>query len=138
MQFTSSQELRELFTAFLESAAKNEQRGLSGSGLVMAYVVSDPPARIVLDGREPARPGKTFSYSIDDPAAPTAAVDVHLSASTLDQMFAGELNIMVAAAQGKIKSVGDKPAALRMLPVLFRNISLYKSVRAAYAPKVAS
>jgi hypothetical protein len=138
MHFTSSQELRDVFTAFLESAVKNEQRGLSGSGLVMAYVVSDPPARIVLDSREPARPGKTFAYSIDDPAAPKAAVDVHLTATTLDQMFSGELNIMVAAAQGKIKSVGDKPAALRMLPVLFRNMSLYKSVRSAFEHKVAS
>jgi len=137
MTFSSSQQLRDLFTAFMQSVIKTDLRGFSGSGLVLAYVVSDPAARIVLDAREPARPGKSFAYYIDDPDAPKPAVEIFLSAETLDQMYAGEINVTVAAAQGKIKSVGDHAAALRMLPVMFRTMNHYKAARAVFFSKVA-
>jgi len=137
MTFTSSKQLRDLFTAFMESVSKTELRGFSGSGLVVAYVVTDPPARFVLDAREPSRPGKSFAYYIDDPNAPQATVDIHLSATTLDQMYSGEINVTLAAAQGKIKSVGDRMAALRMLPVMFRTMNHYKATRAIFLSKVA-
>jgi hypothetical protein len=134
--FSSSQQLRELFTAFLESVSKTELRGFSGSGLVIAYNVSEPPARFVLDAREPSRPGKSFAYYVDDPAAPAPAVEIHLSATTLDKMYGGELNVTVAAAQGRIKSTGDRMAALRMLPVMFRTMNHYKATRAVFFSKV--
>jgi hypothetical protein len=135
--FSSSQQLREFFTAFMESVSKTELRGFSGSGIVMAYVVSDPPARFVLDAREPARPGKSFTFYVDDPAAPPPTVEIHLSATTLDRMYGGELNVTVAAAQGRIKATGDKMAALRMLPVMFRTMNHYKATRALFFSRVA-
>jgi hypothetical protein len=135
--FSSSQQLRELFTAFMESVSKTELRGFSGSGIVIAYNVSDPPARFVLDAREPSRPGKSFAYYVDDPNAPAPTVEIHLSSQTLDRMYSGELNVTVAAAQGKIRSTGDRMAALRMLPVMFRTMNHYKATRAVFFAKVA-
>jgi len=134
--FSSSEQLRELFTAFLESAAKMELRGFSGSGAVVAYNVSDPPARFVLDAREPSRPGKGFAYYVDDPDAPATTLEVHLSATTLDRMYTGDLNVMVAAAQGRIK-ISDTAAALRLLPVVFRTINHYRAARALFFAKIS-
>ena len=134
--FSSSQQLRELFTAFLESASKIELRGFSGSGAVVAYNVSDPPARFVLDAREPSRPGKGFAYFVDDPNAPAATLEVHLSATTLDRMYTGDLNVMIAAAQGRIE-ISDTGAALRLLPVMFRTMNHYRSKRALKFSKLA-
>jgi hypothetical protein len=135
--FTSSQELRELFTTFMESVVKMDLRGFSGTGVVIAYDVSDPPARFVLDAREPSRPGKSFAYYVDDPNAPAPTVEIHLSATTLDRMYSGDLNVTVAAAQGRIKATGDRMAALRMLPVMFRTMNHYKAARALFFSRVA-
>jgi putative sterol carrier protein len=51
-------------------------------------------------------------------------------------MYSGDLNVTVAAAQGRIKSTGDRMAALRMLPVMFRTINHYKAARALFFSKV--
>jgi len=130
--FTSSKHLVDLFGGFIATMQSVELRGFSGTGLVMAYTVTEPDARFVLDGREPATPGRSFAFYINDANAPPADVEIYLTADTLDKMYAGELNVMAAAAQGKIRSTGDRLAALRTLPVMFRLTPQYKAYRAAH------
>jgi putative sterol carrier protein len=86
----------------------------------------------VLDSREGAAPGRGYAVYIDDPKAPEPTVDIFLSADVLDSMYRGELNVMEAGASGKMKSKGDRLAALRLLPVMFRFIPAYKQFRSDY------
>jgi SCP-2 sterol transfer family len=130
--FANSKELIDVFGGFQRQVSQNEVKGVTGSGVVMAYTVHDPAARFVLDSREGASPGRGYAVYIDDPNAPEATVDIFLSADVLDSMYRGELNVMEAAANGKMKSKGDRLAALRLLPVMFRFIPAYKEYRSSY------
>ena len=87
-------------------------------------------------GEQPSRPGKGFAYFVDDPNAPAATLEVHLSATTLDRMYTGDLNVMIAAAQGRIE-ISDTGAALRLLPVMFRTMNHYRATRALFFAKLA-
>ena len=130
--FANAQDLRNVFGGFLHDVAKSELKGFSGSGMVLAYTVSEPEARFVIDARAPASPGSGFKVFIDDDSAPPASVDVILTGDVLDRMYGGELNVMAAIATGQIKSKGDQISAVRLLPVMFRLVPLYKTFRADY------
>jgi hypothetical protein len=127
--FSTSKELRTIFGGFIESVAKNELKGFSGSGFVLAYNVTEPDGRFVLDSRPPLAPGRGFDVYIDDPNAPPASADVFLSADTLDRMYSGELNVMNAAAEKLIRTKGDRLAVVRLLPAMFRLVPQYKAFR---------
>jgi len=132
--FANSKELRDLFGGFLGKLGRHEQKGFSGSGIIMAYTVTEPSARFVIDAREA---GHGYALFVDDERAPKAVVDVHLTGDTLDSMFCGDLNVMTAMAQGRIKAEGDQLLAVRMLPLMFRVVPLYKAFRADFYAKHA-
>jgi hypothetical protein len=46
--------------------------------------------------------------------------------------FGGELNVMAALATGQIKTKGDQISAVRLRPVMFALVPLYKAFREQY------
>lgn len=132
MVFATSQDLRDVFGGFVRAVAEGDLKGFSGSGMVLAYTVSDPAARFVLDAREPGKPGAGFKVFVDDPNAPDPSVDIIVTGDVLDRMYGGELNVMAALGQGLIKSKGDQLSAVRLLPVMFRLVPMYKTYRNDY------
>lgn len=136
--FATSQDLRDVFGGFLHAVAAGDLKGFSGSGMVLAYTVSEPNARFVLDAREPAKPGAGFKVFVDDPKAPDASVDVIVTGDVLDRMYGGELNVMAALGKGLIKSKGDQLSAVRLLPVMYRLVPMYKSFRTNYFAAAAA
>jgi putative sterol carrier protein len=57
---------------------------------------------------------------------------VLVSGDVLDRMFGGELNVLAALATGQIKTKGDQISAVRLLPVMFALVPLYKAFREQY------
>ena len=127
--FSSAQELRDIFGGFMQKMGAAEGGGFSSSGVILAYTVTDPDARFVIDGSVKPTPGRAFAVHIDDPAAPEPHADIFMSADTLDKLYKGELQVMAAQAEGLVKAKGDPLVAMRLLPVMFRVVPLYRAYR---------
>ena len=121
----------EVIGGFLKLMAQGtgEQALLAGSGALMAYSLTDPDLRIVVDATVQPQPGRAFDVYIDDPKAPEPHVEFSMDADTFDKLYKGEAQPMVLMMTGKVKSKGDVTAAMRLLPAMTRVIPHYKKYR---------
>ena len=128
--FKDKAHLRTFVSGFLaQESSGTENQTFAGSGVVMAYTLSDPDLRIVLDGSVAPQPGKAFGVHIDDPKAPEPAIEFFLSADTYDELYTGNAQPMALMMSGKVKSKGDVAIAMRLLPAMARAIPHYKKYR---------
>lgn len=106
-----------------------EQALLAGSGALMAYTLTDPDLRIVIDASVEPKPGHGFDVYIDDPKAPTPHVEFFLSADTYDALYRGEAQPMALMMSGKVRAEGNVAEAMRLLPSMGRAVQHYKKWR---------
>ena len=121
----------EVIGGFLQLMAQGtgEQALLAGSGALMAYTLTDPDLRIVIDASVEPKPGQAFNVYIDDPKAPEPHVEFFLSADTYDQLYKGEAQPMALMMTGKVKAKGDVTEAMRLMPSMARAVQHYKKWR---------
>jgi hypothetical protein len=129
--FRDRADAAEFIGGFFREEAVSGGKFFAGTGVITAYVLSDPDLRIVLDASVTPEPGRAFAVYVDDPTAPAAHVDLIMSADTFDALYGGEAQAVGLLMSGKVKSQGDLTAAMRLLPALGTVIPHYK----AYAEK---
>jgi len=127
--FRDSAHAKEIIGGFLRDEATKEGNFFAGSGVIMAYSLSDPALRIVLDASVKPEPGRAFAVYVDDASAPAPAVEFSLDADTFDQLYRGEAQPMALMMTGKVKAKGDVTAAMRLLPAMGAAIPHYKKYR---------
>ncbi len=127
--FSDAEDLKRVFGGFLAEAAASDDDLFGGSGIVVAYVTTDPAVRFVMDARATPEPGKHFAYYVDDANAPEPDVEFTTSADTLDALYSGDAKIMALAMTGRLKFKGDMSTAMRLLPVLDHAVPRYRAYR---------
>lgn len=128
--FTDANDLRETLRGFFTELARENDGTFSGSGVVAAFSLNDPDARLVLDGSAPAKDGAYFGVHVDDPNAPEAVVELITDADTFDKIMRGEAQVMMLMMTGKLKSKGDVTRAMALMPAMTKAVPLYKAYRA--------
>ncbi len=127
--FRDSAHLREVLGGFFRQEAAVDDHIFAGSGVIMAYSLKNPEARLVLDASIKPEPGKAFELYVDDPKAPEPQVEVFMDADTFDQLYRGQVQAMALMMTGKAKAKGDVTIAMRLLPAMARAIPHYKTYR---------
>jgi hypothetical protein len=127
--FRDSQQARDVLGGFFREESATDDGIFAGSGMIIAYSLSDPAVRIVLDASKPKEPGKAYDVFIDDPAAPAPRLEFATDADTFDKLYKGEVTAMSLMMTGKVKAIGDTSVAMRLLPALARAIPHYKKYR---------
>lgn len=123
----------EVIGGFLKLMAQGtEHQILAGSGALMAYTLTDPDLRIVVDASVEPKPGHAFDVYIDDPNAPEPHVEFFLSADTYDQLYLGEAQPMALMMTGKVKAKGNVSEAMRLMPSMARATQYYKKWRSEH------
>lgn len=127
--FSDSANARAVLGGFFRQEAGSDDHMFAGSGVIIAYSLSDPAVRIVLDASNPPQPGKAFDVFVDDPNAPSPNVEFFTDADTFDKLYSGQAQPMALMMTGKVKTKGDITAAMRLLPAMARVIPHYKKYR---------
>jgi len=130
--FRDSAHAADVLGGFLRSEAAREENFFAGSGVIIAYTLSEPALRIVLDASAAPTPGHAFDVYVDDPKAPQPAVEFFLDAETYDKLYRGEVQPMALMMSGKAKAKGDVAVAMRLLPAIGAAIPHYKAYREAH------
>lgn len=107
--------------------ASTKEGFFAGSGVVIAYTLTDPDLRIVNDGTVEPKPGRAFGFYLNDPAAPAPTVEFFTDADTFHRLYRGEEQPMALVLSGKVKTKGDVTAAMRLLPAMAAASTLYKA-----------
>jgi SCP-2 sterol transfer family len=128
-EFRDSAHAADILGGFLQSEAAKDGNFFAGSGVIMAYSLTDPALRMVLDASVAPEPGRAFDVYIDDPKAPEPAVEFFLDADTYDKLYRGEVQPMALMMTGKVKAKGDVTVAMRLLPAMASAIPHYKAYR---------
>ena len=128
--FTDANELRETLRGFFTELARENDGTFSGSGVVAAFNLSEPDARLVLDGSVTPKEGAYFGVYVDDSSAPEAVVELITDTDTFDKVMRGEANVMMLMMTGKMKSKGDVTRAMALMPAMTKAVPLYKEYRA--------
>lgn len=119
----------DVITGFFNEEAQTDDKMFAGSGVIVAFQLTDLDVRIVLDASQPPQPGNAFRYYVNDSAAPQAATEFVTDSETFDKIYRGEGQPMMLLMSGKIKTKGDVTAAMRLLPAMARAIPHYKAFR---------
>jgi hypothetical protein len=130
--FRDSNHAAEVLGGFFRQEAAGPDQGFASSGVIIAYNLSDPSVRIVLDASNGGAPGQGFKVYVNDAAAPQPMCEFFTDADTFDKLYLGEAQPMVLMMTGKVKAKGDVTAAMRLLPAMARVIPHYKAYRAAH------
>jgi putative sterol carrier protein len=96
---------------------------------VIAFQLHKPDMRIVFDAREAPVPGRSYKYTINDPSAPEPVAEFTMDAEIFDKVYSGEAQAIGLMMMGKVKTKGNVPAAMKLLPVVSRAIPKYKKYR---------
>lgn len=127
--FRDSAHAREVVGGFFRQEAAVDDHIFAGSGVIIAYTLRNPDARIILDASVKPAPGKAFDVYVDDPNAPEPQVDILMDADTFDELYRGQAQAMALMMTGKAKAKGDITIAMRLLPAMARVIPHYKTYR---------
>jgi len=129
--FRDSAHAVEFLRPFYEESASHA-KFLAGSGAILAYTLTDPEVRIVIDGSIEPRSGHGLDYYINDPNAPAPHVEFFMDADTFHRLHLGEVQPMALVLSGKVKTKGDVSAAMRLLPAMGAAVQMYKAYCAAH------
>jgi hypothetical protein len=128
--FRDTQHAADVLGGFFKHEAATDTTGMfAGSGVVIAYKLTDPDVRVVLDASQAPAPNAGFRVWVNDPGAPEPQVEFLLDADTFDKLYLGEAQPMVLMMTGKVKAKGDVTAAMKLLPAMARAIPHYKEYR---------
>ncbi len=130
--FRDSAHLRDVLGGFFRQEAATDDHIFAGSGVIIAYRLKNPDVLLVLDASITPTPGKAFETYVDDPAAPSAQVEIGMDADTFDQLYRGQVQAMALMMTGKAKAKGDITIAMRLLPAMARVIPHYKAYRESH------
>ena len=127
--FTDSNQLATTLRGFFTELAAENDATFSGSGVVAAFTLSDPDARVVLDGSVPPAEGRYFGVHVNDDAAPQPQVELFTDSETFDKLLRGEAQVMTLMMTGKLKSKGDVTKAMALMPAMSKAVPLYAAYR---------
>lgn len=125
--FRDSAHAAEFLGGFFRAEAETGGKFFSGSGVIIAYTLTDPSLRIVLDASVTPESGHAYDTYVDDPKAPAPAIEFFMDADTFHKVYLGEAQPMALMMSGKVKSKGDVTAAMRLLPAMGAAIPHYKT-----------
>ncbi|MHB8462606.1 MAG: SCP2 sterol-binding domain-containing protein [Vulcanimicrobiaceae bacterium] len=114
-------------------AQSNALQIFSGSGFVVAYELTDPSLRIVLDGSVAPTAQEAFGTYINDPQAPLPDVTFSMSSEQFDGIYSGELQLLSLVTSGRAVITGNRAAGMRLLPAVIRLIPFYKRYREVHS-----
>lgn len=100
----------------------------SRADTVVAWVYSDPDARITVELREGA-PGHVEC----GPTELVPEVTMTMPADVGRRFWLGEVNVALALTRGEIKASGPAEKILRLVPIAARSIPRYRSLLAEQA-----
>ncbi len=98
----------------------------------MAYELTDPLLRIVLDGSMVPNASEAFGTYINDPEAPLPDVTFIMTCEQFDGIYSGELQLLSLVTSGRAVITGNRAAGMRLLPAVIRLIPFYKQYREAH------
>ncbi|HVA28154.1 MAG TPA: SCP2 sterol-binding domain-containing protein [Candidatus Baltobacteraceae bacterium] len=130
--FRDSAQAAEFLGGFFREETAKAGHYFAGSGVIIAYTLTDPALRLVMDASVSAEPGRAFAFYINDDAAPAPGVEFFMDADTFDKVYSGEVQPMALMMSGKVKAKGDVTIAMRLLPAMAAAIPHYKAYRAAH------
>lgn len=119
----------EFLGGFFRQESQTDDKMFAGSGMVVAYNLSDLDVRVVLDARKTPQPGSAYDLFVNDPAAPEPVTEFIVDSDTFDKLYNGQAQPMMVMMSGKVKTKGDVAAAMRLLPAMARIIPHYKEYR---------
>jgi putative sterol carrier protein len=108
--FTSSEDLRRYVGGIFEQALEDDKLGpkLSGTGVTLKLVTTDPDAVLVMD-----LPNKKIGLGTPgDPADAT----MRMTSDLANRFWQGKVNLPVAMARGQVKIDGRMAALLKLVP----------------------
>lgn len=100
---------------------------LADAGLVIRFRCTQPEAAVVINGR--TNPVQTLFGE----TAVTPTLDIELAGDTLHQIMLGELAILKALGQGKLKVKGPMLKAKALAPLFYHSQTIYPEVLRACA-----
>lgn len=130
---TSDEAIRILGGFFREQSERlahsNALQIFSGSGYVVAYELTEPSLRIVLDGSIAPTALNAFGLHINDPEAPLPDVTFLFTCEQFDGIYSGQLQLLSLVTSGHAIIQGNRAAGMRLLPAVIRLIPFYKRYR---------
>jgi putative sterol carrier protein len=130
--FANPDQALEIISGFLRRESRTDDRIFAGSGMILAYTISDLGARIVLDGRRVPKPDHAYDVYVNDPSAPEPSTEFIMDSETFDKVYRGEAQAMMLVMTGKVKTKGDVAGAMRLLPAMAKSIPHYKEYRVTH------
>ncbi|HUA09093.1 MAG TPA: SCP2 sterol-binding domain-containing protein [Candidatus Acidoferrales bacterium] len=127
--FRDEKQAYAIIDGFLSELTQEDDKMMAGSGMVIAFTLHKPEMRIVFDAREAPVPGRAYTYTINDPNAPEPVAEFTMDAEIFDKVYSGEAQAIGLMMMGKVKTKGNVPAAMKLLPVVSRAIPKYKKYR---------
>ncbi|WP_027482489.1 hypothetical protein [Deinococcus pimensis] len=123
MVHTSAEQLRNRLTRMMElQAERGEADTLGRARAAVAFVHREPDLVLLLDGRS----GSTTAIWDELPDTPDLLFELP-DALTAHQFWAGELNVMKALTEGRMKMRGNVLKAVALLPSSAANQAAYRS-----------
>ena len=127
--FTDTDQLAATLRGFFTQFASENDGTFSGSGVVAAFTLSNPTARVVLDGSTAATDAQFFGVHVNDDGAPNPQVELFTDADTFDLLLRGEAQVMTLMMTGKLKSKGDVTKAMALMPAMSKAVPMYAAYR---------